>query len=313
VSTVLRTAALCGLVAVGARPEVAIAIAGVLSAASAVAVRPRVRGVPVEDDGTPRWLGTSLAVSSLAVSALQGIDKVLLPLVTNAHDAGRYAAMSNLSTYSLGALFSIVSATVFAPMLRLWDGGEHGAALHRLRSASMAALGSSVFVASVLLLSGRAALNAIVGEDYVDPRVLAALLIETGLMTSGQFAVYLYQFRLHTRALQARSWAAALLTTSFVVVGGRLGGSSGAAAAMVAGLAVYALLLQFRSGTGAASAIATALVATLGTAAALGADPVAVGAVGIVVGGWLLASVLWRPVRRLACSFMSSTAGAGAE
>jgi hypothetical protein len=293
-STVLRTAALCGLVAVGTRPEVAVAVAGLMSAIAAVAVRPHVRGVPRGGDEGPRLLGLSLAASSLAVGALQGLDKVLLPLVTSAHEAGRYAAMSNLSAYSLGAFFSILSATVFTPLLRLWEADEHAAVLRRLRSAMTVTLGLSALVASLVLLCGAPAL---VGPDYMDVSVLAALLVGTGLLTCAQFTAFLYQFRLATTALQVRSWLAAGVTIPLLLVGGRVAGEDGAAAAMVAGLAVYALGLQFRSGMGVASTVATAPVVALGLAAVSGADRILVGVGGLAVACLLLALILRKPLR----------------
>jgi hypothetical protein len=237
----------------------------------------------------------------LAVAALQGIDKVVLPLVADGNAAGKYAAMSNLSAYSLGALLSIVSAAVFTPILRLWESGDQRSAVRYLRSATTGALGISALASSLVLLGGPDVIVHLVEAEYVDVSVLAALMAGVGLMVSGQFNAYLYQFRLATTALQVRSWLAAVVAIVLLLVGGRVAGEHGAAAAMVAGFAVYSLGLQIGSRSGWVNLLATGCVATLGVAAIAGAHHVTVGVAGLGLAAVLLVPVV-RSMLRAAAS-----------
>jgi hypothetical protein len=209
--------------------------------------------------------------------------------------------MSNLSAYSLGALLSIVSAAVFTPILRLWESGDQRSAVRYLRSATTGALGISALASSLVLLGGPDLVVHLVEAEYVDVSVLAALMAGVGLMVSGQFNAYLYQFRLATTALQIRSWLAAVVAIVLLLVGGRVAGEHGAAAAMVAGFAVYSLGLQIGSRSGWVNLLATGFVATLGVAAIAGAHHVAVGVAGLGLAAVLLVPVV-RSMLRAAAS-----------
>jgi hypothetical protein len=282
-STVLRTCGLVGLVLVGARPELAVGVAGLLSATAAVLMRPRLVDACAEAVGAPRWLGTSLAVSSLAVASLQGLDKVLLPLVGDPHAAGRYAAMSNLTTYTLGAILGIMSTAVFAPVLREWDRGDGDRAIGLLRTAGWTTLGLASLAGSVALVLGDQLVPLVVQPEYVEADVLAGLMVAAGVLTCGQLSAWLYQFRLATVALQIRSWTAAVLATGLLLAAGATGGERGAAAAAVAGATAYAVFLQMGSGMGPTTVVATGLVGALGLGLVSGGGVAVWGSAGVAL------------------------------
>lgn len=289
VSTVLRTAALCLLVTVEVRPDIAVGAAGLLSALAAIAVRPRVRGVTKAAIDAPRWFGLSLAVSSLAVGALTGIDKVLIPLLVDSHAAGRYSAMSNLSAYSLGAFFGILTAAVFPALLRSWEAQEHQAVLKQLRSTTIFSLWLSVVSASVVFLWGETVLAAVLGPAYVDVAILGAMLIGAGLFTAGQLAANLFQFRLATRSLQYRSWTGALATIAFVCLGAFTAGAAGAAAGLLIGMTTYAVVIQWSSGIGVAVQSTSLISSGIGLLLVWGDAGTIPGLLGLTLsGGWLL-------------------------
>jgi O-antigen/teichoic acid export membrane protein len=276
-STVLRTATLCGAVLAGVPPEIAVASAGLLSAFVALALRPRVFAGDVPDQVAPVSLGVSLAVSSLAVAVLQGADKVILPMVADAHSAGQYAAMSNLTAYSLTAVLGVVSTAFFAPTLRLWEEGAQTTAVRRVDLAASATLGFGAFACSGALLVGEW-LTLVVGAAYLDVRVLAALMTAAALLAAGQFHGWLYQFRLTTTSLQRRSWLAALLMTALLVPGGAMGGERGAAAAVVVGCAIYAIALQQGNSAGLFQILLAGVVAAGGVLTLSDLDRPAMGA-----------------------------------
>lgn len=243
-STATRTIVLCTLVVAGVRPDVSVAVAGLASCVVALVLGPRVGGVVGRDTPWTFRFGLALAVSSTAVTVLQVADKIVVPFLLRPAEAGRYAAMANLATLSLGAVLGVLATALYPGVVRAWEGGMHRRAASLQSNAMALVLLVTGACAAAVLVVGESLGDLVLGPGFVDGQVLAALVFGVGLLSLGQYGSWSFQLRLETTTMQVRAWVAAAVGVGALVLGTAVLGIDGAGLAAVAGGGAYAFLMH---------------------------------------------------------------------
>ena len=248
VSTGLRTGVLLVLVLLGWDVLLALAVSGIASALGALLFGPRRNpNGPRAQAPWPVSFGVKLAVASLAFTVLTNVAILILPIFSSAHEVGKFAAMSQITTLSLGALSGLV-LTVEYPRLRLdWDRGGEEAVRSRTRALQLTFLAVALACASVATVADGFGLALVVSEKYSDVTLVVPLMIGAAFASMGQLSAWLHQFS-HDAGWVARGTAASAVIGILAITGfTSLWGARGAAVGGAIGFFVYFLVMSHRT------------------------------------------------------------------
>lgn len=257
-STGVRTTALTALLVGGADPVEAVAAAGALSALVALLTGPRAPFWTSGQRVRPSSLGVDLMLASTALSLLQGLDQIVLGLVSGPAVAGVYAALVTLAGVSVGAVLSIVGAAAYPRILRRWDGGDRAAVRDLVRDdAALCVIVAGSAGAAVVVL-GPTALPALLGPAYAHVGAAAAIAQAAGLYAIGQASTWVHVLSESGAVVRNRVAVLVALALALLWTCTRSAGLEGAAFASATALGGYAVWLQAGAGLGARLVVLTA-------------------------------------------------------
>jgi O-antigen/teichoic acid export membrane protein len=296
-STTSRTAVLVGLVVAGAPAAYSVALAGLTSATIGLALAPRsgpARRVPRP---WPRYLGVSLAIGSAGIAVIINFDQIVLPHMGDQTAAGRYAAMANLATITLGALLGLINPVYYPRVLRLWNAEDYPAANRWVERLTDLAVGLGALSVLIALLAGSTLLDRVVGSAYTDVPILSCLLAATGLYVVGQQLSWIHTFRLEHHAVRNRMLLAGAVNIAFFFALVPHFSAAGAAAATALGFGCHSLLMYAGSGLSRHILLLVALSLAMSLTALTAGPPAGAALAGTVVA--LTAASIYRRERQV--------------
>lgn len=298
VSTGVRTAGLVGLIVAGMDGALAIAVAGLASAAATLLLSPTVRGAAVLRRPPWTWqFGLHLASASLAVTVLTSAGLIMLPAFVSRTDVGRFAAMTQVATLTCGAVLGLLLTVAYPALRRLWDAGGETVAASRLAVLSEGCLALALAAVAVLAFGDSWIVRVVVGPGYLDGAILPALTLSTAFASMGQLSGWSHQFRFEAAVVSRRTWISAVVGVAITAAGAWTSGVAGASIGVMLGFLVYYLLLRRRTGLAPLLSFAAIVAAAGGAVVALVPGAVTewiVCAVGAGGASLLLAHLLWR-------------------
>jgi O-antigen/teichoic acid export membrane protein len=239
-----RTAVLIGLVSSGTDIGGALALSGLAAATAAWLLGPRTAGAHRTSRPWPPFLGTSLMVSSAAITTMLNLDRILLPVL--GHDevaAAGYAAMYTLASLSLGSVLGMLTSILYPRAVRLWADNQEQSAIRLAETAALLSALISGAVVFALLLGGAGLIASFLGSaEYVRMDFLIPVSLATGLYGMAQNAAWVHHLQLRHNRLLKRTLFSACVGALLLVAAIIQWGAMGAVLATISAFALYALL-----------------------------------------------------------------------
>lgn len=263
-STGIRTVVLITLITQRVSPMSAVCIAGVSSALVVLSISPRLRHVALPARPWPRFTGTTLALGSIGITMLANFDLIVLPHLTAAEEAGRYAAMTALATLSIGAMASAISTAIFPAALRQWENGREQTVLTTCRRVQLfiLAVGTAGIFTSLLL--GETVLSRLLGSRYAAAPLLACLVAAVTAYALGQQASWIHNLGMHSHIIRNSVILAVTVNIPLIFILSPHLGARGAAIASVACYGTYAGAMLLRASLGRDVGVGLILIFVLG-------------------------------------------------
>ena len=291
--TGVRTVVLVALVLWDWSPLLSLGIAGLASAVAALAFSPRVGLRALATRGLPHpWpvlFGLNLALAALAYTILLNGNLLVLSNVVSSSRVGTYAVMSQVATLTSAAILNFLLAVAYPPLRLAWDEGDRSRVTSRLEVMQLACLGIALFVVFACYVGDSAILRLLLPADYIDPTVLAPLILATALAAMGGMSSWYHQLDMRATRVARRTILSAALGIGLTIVLSLVLHERGAALGSAVGFFIYLVALHLGTPlpkrTVIIAAACTVLCCTVLFLPPEGTQVVAYLSLGIVIGG----------------------------
>lgn len=247
VSTGSRTATLLVLISHQVPALEAVAWAGFLSAGMTLLVGARWSKKYITESPDPPWspsFGVHLAIGSLSNTVLSNFGIIAMPALVIAEDAGRFAAMTQISSYGVSAVLGLIG-TVLYPIFRAgWDADRKNQVRHKLEAWRWGQLFIACCAIFIFGLGHSWLPRLAVGELYVDERILPVLLLSAGLTSMALNTNWERQFVFDVKYISVATTISAVVGVLLIVAGALTYGVVGAAVARILGSFAYLLIMR---------------------------------------------------------------------
>ncbi|TFC70737.1 hypothetical protein E3O45_15595 [Cryobacterium sp. TMS1-20-1] len=246
-----RTAVLILLIVTGWDPLVSLGMAGAASAIAALLLSPKSRTRFRHESGHHPWtmrFGVGLAIASTSYAILGNGNLLILAAFVPASVVGSYAAMMQVAALTSAAVLGVVLAVAYPPLRRAWDNGQHATVQGKLSTLQLTCVSIATAAVFVCYLGDQYLLRLVLPADYIDPTVLAPLVLSTALATMGGMASWHHQLEFRAGRVALRTVTVAATGTLITVGLSALFAGQGAAAGSLVGYLVYLVVMQ--AGTG---------------------------------------------------------------
>lgn|GEM_PF-5905188 len=284
ITTGTRTAVLVLLVAYGTSVTTAVAIAGFASGLSAFVIAPLSGRSRTRADTPWGWpLGIHLALASLAFTLLANGSLLIAPLLVDADDVGRFAATTQVITYSSAAVSGLILTALYPELRRQWDSGAEAHVRSTMTVVVLLFIAIACGAGFVLAWGDYWGLSLIIGTDFGLGSAVGTIAISTAMGSAGMIASWERQFKLQVQQVNYRAWSAVVIGAATTLACSLMWGVAGVVVGYAFGYLTYFLLQS--SGTN------ISLIARFSFSLLLGAAATHTIVPGIF-GGWVLPVIL---------------------